>query len=349
MKLSILRFAAALAGPAVFVCALSAAVAQVCKNGVLNDVHFVTIPYSPATNTTPTSQNRPINSDVQADLASAFAAANSKFQYKLCGLDGIFIDPSGCTEPSPGNTYDPTTCNLSGGLIAGYSWGLRTYAPNPSPNKRYIALSLGLWNNKNKSNPHYKWQCQPSHTCAPPFKLFYEAVLDAVVHVPAPNSANTLSVKALPDSFEKSSAMSVLAVLAHEFGHVYWFDNFVPNAGGSFANNFCGGIFYPSAKWGNSKVGVPFSGGHRFVSFGDTSPYPGSHVPGLPGSLHSILGSGSWASALAAFSPDEDFVETFELSVLEGAGLTALQINSDRILPVATGSWLGWKLGCFSQ
>jgi len=142
--------------------------------------------------------------------------------------------------------------------------------------------------------------------------------------------------------------MSVLAVLAHEFGHVYWFDAFVTPAGGSFANSsFCGGIFYPGGNWGKIQVGVPNSGGHRFVFFGDTLSYPGSYVPGLPNTLHSIYSGGNWASALAAFSPDEDFVETFELRVLLKAGLTGLQISTDSIVPVPPGSWLAWKIGCF--
>jgi hypothetical protein len=140
--------------------------------------------------------------------------------------------------------------------------------------------------------------------------------------------------------------MSTVYLPAHEFGHVYWFDNFVPTAGGSFANNFCGGIFCPSGNWEGSPVSFPNTG--RFVFFGDTLPYSGSHVPGLPGVLHNINSSAHWASALAAFSPVEDFIETFELSVLLGAGLVNLQINSDWIVPVPTGSWLDWKLGCFS-
>jgi hypothetical protein len=349
MKLSMLIFAAALAGPALFVGASPATVAQVCSSGNLNNVPFVETPYAPATNATPTAQNRPVNNDVQTDLANAFAAAGPDFQYKLCGLDGIFIDPSGCADPGTVNTYDPTTCNLSGALITGYSWGLRTYPPNPLPGKRYIGLSLGLWNNNNPSTPNYYWQCQPPHVCAPPFSLFYKAFLDAVVHMPSPNSPyGSFSVTAKPDTFAANPAMTVLAVLAHEFGHVYWFDSFVPTPGGPFANNFCGGIFYPSGKWEGDAVTLPFSNTSRFVLFGDILPYTGSYVPGLPGTLHSVHSSGNWASALAAFSPDEDFVETFELSVLTKAGLKVLRVSSDSIVPVPKGSWLDWKLGCFS-
>ncbi len=323
------------------------ALAQVCTNGALNDVHFVTTPFAPATNATPMAASSPsVPPDVQADLKNAFAAASPAFQYKLCGLDGIFIDPSGCTNPS-----DPTTCNLTGALVPDYSWGLRTYPPNPSPGKRYIGLSLGLWNNINSKNPKtYQWNCAPSHYCPPPFSLFYTAFIDTVIHL-RNASPYPVSVTVKPDSFAQSSAMSTLAVLAHEFGHVYWFDSFVDNPGGRFSNNFCGGIFYPSGNWQRNAVTLPFPNTTRFVAFGDVMSQAGSYVGGLPGSLHSLFAPGNWASALAAFSPNEDFVETFELKQLVNArpsGLTLLQINRDVVVPVPAGSWLAWKIGCFS-
>jgi hypothetical protein len=263
-----------------------------------------------------------------------------------------FVDPSGCADPGSGNTYDPTTCNNNGALIPDHSWGLRIHPLNPDIGKRYIGLSLGLWNNNNGLT---QWQCQPFHVCAPPFSLFYKAFVDTVAHLPAPNSPHrSLSVTVVPNVFAANPAMSVLALLAHEFGHVYWFDSFIvdpntgaPDPGGSFVNeHFCGGIFYPSEKWGGSPAPLPVGG---YVFFGDTSPYSGSQVPGLPGTMHNIHSSGHWASVLAAFSPTEDFVETFELSVLIKAttGLTRLQINSDSIVPASKGSWLDWKLACF--
>jgi len=353
MQLAILMRAAAIAGPALFACA-GPAPAQVCANGNLSPVPFVTTPFAPATNTTPQpDQTRPVNNDVQTDLAAAFAAAGTDFQNKLCGLDAMFVDPSGCADPGPTHTYDPTTCNFNGALITGYSWGLRTYSPNPYPGKRYIAVSLGLWNNKNASLPKkYRWSCfLPQKVCAPPFSSFVAAFLDAVVNVPSPNSGHgAYSVSVTPPTVAASPAMSVLAALAHEFGHVYWFDSFVTNPGGSFANNFCGGTFYPGQSWENTSISFPppLPNSSRFIFFGDASPYPGSQVAGLPSTLHSIYSSGKWASALAAFSPVEDFVETFELAVLKRAGLTGLQINSDPIVPAPGGSWLEWKLGCFS-
>ena len=162
-------------------------IAQVCSIDpatnvlALKDVPFLPMGFDPKSNTTPVPDgNIPINSDVQQDLKAAFNAA-AGFQNQLCGLDGfgldgIFIDPTGCAVPNAGSSYDPHTCNLNHQQIAENSWGLRTYPPNPNPGKRYIALSLGLWNNQNQSGP---WSCSPMHACAPPFQTFKTKLIAA--------------------------------------------------------------------------------------------------------------------------------------------------------------------------
>jgi len=112
MKLLMLIRAVIIAGPALLACARPAP-AQVCTGGNLNPVPFVLTSYAPATNATPqTDQNHPSNSDVQKDLAAAFAAAGTDFQSKLCGLDGIFIDPAGCADPGPGSTTQPRATSV---------------------------------------------------------------------------------------------------------------------------------------------------------------------------------------------------------------------------------------------
>jgi hypothetical protein len=73
--------------------------------------------------------------------------------------------------------------------------------------------------------------------------------------------------------------------------------------------------------------------------------------------LHRIYSDGRWASALAAFSPDEDYVETFELFVLMNAGLRQIAITtygrrrySDNIVrEVAVAPPLQTKLQCFAS
>ena len=70
--------------------------------------------------------------------------------------------------------------------------------------------------------------------------------------------------------------------------------------------------------------------------------------------LHRIYSGGRWATTLAAYSPDEDFVETFELYVLVNAypGLQTLKIkvgshSDDLLRNINPNSELGRKLRCF--
>src|SRR6185503_14535365 len=49
----------------------------------------------------------------------------------------------------------------------------------------------------------------------------------------------------LADDRQYSPGMTVLAALAHEFGHVFWYDTFRPVPGGAYDfSTFCGGTFY---------------------------------------------------------------------------------------------------------
>ena len=155
---------------------------------------------------------------------------------------------------------------------------------------------------------------------------------------------------ALASTCPSCAAASVLATLAHEYGHVLWYDTFVPKGGGPAdptGNGFCDGHFYTAqtAPW-QYPVSAPPG---RWLNFGQirdqsplTSPIlplPGLYGANLPGKAGDNLlrlyvggaSGGPWASVLAAFSPDEDFVETFELSVLasaEPAGATQPLLQS---------------------
>jgi hypothetical protein len=73
--------------------------------------------------------------------------------------------------------------------------------------------------------------------------------------------------------------------------------------------------------------------------------------------LHRIYTNRRWASALAAYSPDEDYVETFELLVLMKAGLRQSAVttygrarHSDNIVRETTvAPPLQAKLQCFAS
>jgi len=129
-----------------------------------------------------------------------------------------------------------------------------------------------------------------------------------------------------PNGPANAAGMTVLAALAHEFGHVFWYDNFRPAPGGAYDfNTFCGGAFYDNS-WQD------FKPPRLWREFGDPQyqhkPYD-VQISQLALSvslgtyskagdlLHRIYKKeGHWASLFAAFSPDEDFVETFKLYVL---------------------------------
>jgi hypothetical protein len=160
--------------------------------------------------------------------------------------------------------------------------------------------------------------------------------------------------------------VTVLVVLAHEAGHVLWFDVFVPQPGGPFnASNFRGGRFYTRAVWPN--VAVP-SG--RWVDFGEQLPnqprkldYAGtlqSHLSRAnfrqaSGGLRSMFHDAEAAGALATFSPVEDFVEAYEWHVLLSAKppLTDLTIRIpsyppyDLVRGIASKPGLRRKIACF--
>jgi len=350
------------AGPAV---AISPAVNVCTVNTFLSRVYFLNSAFSPqppfnqappsSTPIDPNSSNQYIRA-IAADLVNAFNSASPlpSFQHQLCNLTGVYINPAGCANPS-----NPTTCNASAGRIADYSWGFRQ---NSSPPQRYIGISLALW-----------YGCQPSNNvCAPPLQKYETDLIQAVLARAGETDPHGPTSQPPPDptppfvdavnSSASTSAMSVLATLAHELGHVYWYDVFIvdsngnPNPGGppNFSL-FCNGGFYLNAGTGgpwHDKPGFP-NGNKRWVDFVEVR---NGHQPndvdikqlqhqlgmgnyrkagdwlyllysGIFGNAVHNPYNGPWASALAAFSPDEDFVETFELNVLRKANPALTQLD----------------------
>jgi hypothetical protein len=165
-------------------------------------------------------------------------------------------------------------------------------------------------------------------------------------------------------------ALSVLAALAHEFGHLLWWDTFVQPPGSDYVTGtatFCNSRFYPSGAWLGNSVDLP---PYHWIGFGQIRLQPkDSDVLQLQRFLHSgryreafdrlhrIYSNGRWATALAAFSPDEDFVETFELFVLINAGLRQASVTTygrvrhlDNIVrDVNVTPFLQTKLQCFES
>jgi hypothetical protein len=147
--------------------------------------------------------------------------------------------------------------------------------------------------------------------------------------------------------------MTVLAVLAHEFGHVLWYDTFRPTAGGPYDfDTFCDGTFFVRSwrhtdkppEWRNfgdaQNSHVPSDADADVV---DIALALVNQTPGLAGDLLERLyrQKARWASLFAAFSPDEDFVETFKFYIV-----TNNENNNNPLisLPInITGSTTGYN------
>ncbi len=325
----------------------------------LAHVHVLQPNFSPTSHdqSPPIDNSAVLNQDVAAELTAAFNAAPSSFQQQLCKLDGIYIDPTGCTS------NDPTTCNLTDADIANHSWGYRKYTSTGSTGE-YIAVSLALW----KNDPKQPWSCpDPQKVCAPPFHIYKTRLILALLPILSKKAGDLPKhTKAIP----KDDTLTVLATLAHETGHVLWWHTFVVPGKLTTHNTatFCAAL-YPQGKWQNVAVDIPQN---RWLAFGQArnidhgadisavqSDYDGGNLPQAGADLHNkIYHSKKWASGLAAFSPDEDFVESFELYVLVSAKtpLTSSQIQingaggpylDDIPADLTKASILGQKLKCF--
>ena len=286
-----------------------AALAPTCSAGdLMAKVRFLQTPFNPRVDSSPQPSNLAVPTNILGDLQSAFAIAPASFKAKLCDLTYIFIDPTGCA--------DPLNCALSDIQLAHSSWGLRGYRNSDSG--KYIAMSAGLWR---------------SGGSAPKFSDYEVRRLGGLLQLLNPNAASWLRAPGLPFSAAAAPdtpAMTVLATLAHETGHVFWNDAFVPVRGGPIdLNNFCGGHFYTPGSWNN--IDVPVG---RWIDFAQPA-RKSIHNPDYVSNLNSHLSQSNFAQAgatllavfrnqdlatiLAAFSPHEDFVETYELYVLLNA------------------------------
>jgi hypothetical protein len=287
----------------------------------LSKVHFLaqtsppfSLPDSGFQNAPPTDFTA-INTTIVQDLTDAFNAAPDFFKNQLCNLNGIYIDRTGCAS------YDPSSCTGPG--PSDLLWGFRAFDGSGNSAGEFIGTWLGLWQ-----------QGVGGH--APALSKFETGRLQALLNWKSSNAPAVAT-----DSDTDTAAMTVMVVLAHEIGHVFWYDAFVvksdgsPNPGGSSDfSKFCGGTFYTPGGAQGSWLLPPSVPDNRWVSFGEPRNYHKADdvdmtklgfnldhgkFPEAGDLLHGVFAgiqNGRWASALAAFSTDEDFVETFQLFVL---------------------------------
>jgi hypothetical protein len=299
----------------------------------------------PNTSTTPTPSGPiPIGGNKWTDLKAAFALAPPFFKSQLCALDGVFVSADN------------------------RSWGLR----NRLTGKGYIAVADDLWNGA-------------AHAMS--FRAFENRVLKTLLK--GWQGPGHPILTGPPDS-----ERTVLAVLAHEYGHVLFYRTIIPALGGQGNfnpnfDNFCDdgkGNFFtgpmgawatitdeppPLSRWrGFGEVASAHKTGDEQVNNILTSvPAPGMpDTKGAGRKLATIYDAnnasppnGRWAGFFAAFSPQEDFVETFQLFVLRKATTPLMSLPIK--IPIFQGSpfdadipqtcsqrpVLSRKLGCFQH
>ena len=246
-----------------------------------------------------------------SDLAAAFDAAPAFFKDQLCGLTAVFVNLDQCASV--------TNCSAADELAN--SWGLRRILSGTLG--RYVALSGGLWN----GGAH-----------APNYHSYESMLLKQLLAWPETVSGAPFfpPTAGLGDPTD-SPRFTVLAALAHEFGHVLWYDVNDPAGTGSYdPNTFC---LASSASFFSGSWRIPVNPPPRWREFGDPQ---GDHEPNAGSDNVQIVQvflamarrqyraasalvnriyapSGRWASLFAAFSPDEDFIETFKFDVLRQA------------------------------
>jgi hypothetical protein len=268
-----------------------------CPDGTpfLDHVRFVVSGYQPYPGfmDPPVDSNIKLTSQEASDLQAAFDLAPVAFQARLCGLDGIYLDPTACNAP--------TACIEA-------SWGFR----QPwAKGKRYIAVSTGLWSLMNR----------------PRYDQFETDLLQILA------DSNAFSFKMASFGFD----MTLLAALAHEVGHVRWYDILDPDhkeAAPDFSRLCDGGFFL---SWGNPLTPPPqwrqlqtpeVQRQQKFIYRHQSGPQTyefdqaiSSRQIEVAGDILQMFfgGTASWASYFASLSADEDFVETYKFAVLTHA------------------------------
>jgi hypothetical protein len=181
----------------------------------------------------------------------------------------------------------------------------------------------------------------------------YESdVLDYLVPWAAPANQLRFIPPTVNPGNTNTSWMTVLAALAHEAGHIRWYEANVRSGWGLSYDfkrlNDCN--FFIGWQYTTNKNLQPKG---RWRYFGDTADQhdenandhanppklaqfkKGVDDQTLDDGLDQLLsGNTFWASFLASNAPDEDFVETYKLSILTDAGLTSLPLT----IPTSTGS-----------
>lgn len=150
----------------------------------------------------PFSDSAALTPEQSADLRTAFELAPAYFQAELCAMDAVALDDRQCVDSEAGHSpKEPPPCYT-------FSWGFR----NPETGKRFVAISTSLW--------------RRGH--APSITEYSSTRLRSLLAALDAGTANFWFDTVDGHDPANSSGMTVLAALAHEVGHVRWYDWTVP-------------------------------------------------------------------------------------------------------------------------
>ncbi len=171
---------------------------------------------------------------IQGIIASAFGTAPQHLQDELCTVDNIFIDTD------PGSMNSP-------------AWGM---LDRSRQNAKYIGLSAGLFADTSQgaytrleTNIVEGLLYPQPDPGTPPLQADAEEWLNNI-WVQANDSADTI-------------VTSTLAVLAHEMGHIIWWNEDIPDTSCLISQTNPSGIQFPAINW----LG-PINNPHGFHRFG---------------------------------------------------------------------------------
>lgn len=249
------------------------------------------------------------------DLGDAYCKASDIFRYQLDSVDFIFVDATACTGG------DLNQCGtLTGDQAQGVSWGMRWEGGYTQ-----IGMPAALW---------------PAGQHASKYTDYEAAVVNGLVQWT--NPASKISFTANAANPANNPWMTVLAVMAHELGHIRWVE---VNIRGGFGQahdfrrlNDCN--FF--VGWG-SHTDKTLEPKKRWRRFGDVANEENNDHTNSPKLsefqsaandqargqlLHDLYAASQpWASYLGANAPDEDYVESYKLDVLVSAGLSTMPMT----------------------
>jgi hypothetical protein len=265
---------------------------------------YLSVPFTPSPGSAPPPTS-PLPASYKAGLIAAFNAASPAFQQRLCNLDAVYVNAVSCTTPGE--------CHSG-------SWGWRQSKPTVGAG-RVVAISTILWT----EGTYSRYETDLTQSLLPSVGIAFSAA----------QSCSPSGACAPVDNL----AMALLAALAHETGHIRWYDLVEPNP-----NSFCDRRFFgyswalPIHSPPLDESGHPFRhlltfaereklrfthrwfDHHKNVPLIEKIDHPERGDPPVSQMVHQLVATASpWPSPFAAMSPDEDFVETYTFKVLTTA------------------------------